>query len=154
MSYLSAVCNETLRLYPTVPVTARQAVVDTTVNNYPVRRGTFLIIAPWAINRLPALWGDDADKYNPDRWLDGPLAATGGAESLTSMLTFLHGPRSCIGQSFAKYEMKSVLAALVTKFRFELVSPDQKVVIGGFITIKPQGGLRLRMIDLEEEKPI
>jgi cytochrome P450 len=151
MPLLTAVCNETLRLYAPVPTTARHAVVATTIGNVQIPQDTPATIAPWAINRSRALWGADAAEFNPNRWLEGSNAATGGAESPYAFLTFLHGPRSCIGQSFARLEMKCLLAALFTRFRFEVADPDRKVEIGGFFTIKPQGGLRLKVHDLKEK---
>lgn len=151
MPFLTAVCNETLRIYPPAPSTARIAVVPTTIGSVEIPQGTPATINPWAINRSRALWGADADKFNPERWLEGSNAATGGATSPYAFLTFLHGPRSCIGQSFARLEMKCLLAALITRFRFEVADPDRKVEIGGFITIKPEGGLRLKLHDLKEQ---
>ena len=150
MPFLTAVCNETLRLYPPAPATARRAVVPTTIGGVQIPQGTTATIAPWAINRSRALWGTNADQFNPDRWLDGPNAATGGATSPYAFLTFLHGPRSCIGQSFARLEMKCLLAALVTRLRFEVADPDRKVEIGGFFIIKPQGGMTLKVHHLQE----
>lgn len=150
LPYLTAVCNETLRLYPTVPVTARHSVVPTRVGDLLIPKGVHSVVSLWAINRLPELWGPDADKCRPERWIEGPLAATGGARSQHATVTFLHGPRSCIGQSFAKNEMRCVLAALVMRFDFEKLSEDQKIEIGGFVTIKPKGGLRLKLNDLKD----
>ena len=69
MPFLTAVCNETLRLYPPAPSTARHAVVPTTVGNVRIPKGTVATINPWAINRNRALWGADAAEFNPDRWL-------------------------------------------------------------------------------------
>lgn len=57
-----------------------------------------------------------------------------------------------MGRGFALAEIKCLLAVLVMRFRFELAEPERKVEIGGFVTIKPQGGLRLRLIDLMEEE--
>jgi cytochrome P450 len=151
MPFLAAVCNETLRLYPPAASTVRQAAVPTTMGGVPIPKGTTAHISPWAINRSRALWGDDADKFNPDRWLEGPDAAIGGATSSQAFLTFLHGPRTCIGQSFARLEMKCLLAALIMRFDLEVADPDRKIEVDGFITIKPQGGMRLKMHDLEEK---
>jgi len=152
MPFLSAVCNETLRLYPPAPSTVRQAVVPTTICGVPIAKGTLVTIPPWAVNRSRALWGADAAKFIPERWLEGNNAATGGADSPYAFLTFLHGPRSCIGQSFARLEMKCLLALLITRFSFETAYPDQKVGIAGFITIKPAGGLRLKVCNLNQGK--
>lgn len=150
--FLTAVCNETLRLYAPAPTTARYAAVPTTIGNVRIPQGTEITVAPWAVNRSRDLWGADAADFNPDRWLEGPNAAHGGAESPYAFLTFLHGPRSCIGQSFARLEMKCLLAALAMRFRFELAVPDQTVEISGFVTIKPEGGLRLKVHDVALEK--
>jgi cytochrome P450 len=149
MPFLTAVCNETLRLYPPAPSTVRHAVVPTTLGGVHISKGTIATIPAWAINRSRALWGANAAEFVPDRWLEGPNAGTGGAESPYAFLTFLHGPRSCIGQSFARLEMKCLLAPLITRFKFETAYPDQKVEISGFITIKPEGGLRLKVHDLK-----
>ena len=151
MPFLSAVCNETLRLYPPVPGTARHSVVPTIIGNVPIPVGINATIPAWAINRSPELWGPDAADFNPDRWLEGPNAGNGGAASPYALLTFLHGPRSCIGQSFARLEMKCLLAALFTRFKFEVAEPEKKVEIGGFVTIKPEGGLRFKVFDRKEK---
>lgn len=151
MPYLTGVCNETLRLYPTVPLTVRNSVKATQIGTYHIPKGTETVISMWAVNRDTNLWGPDAETFRPERWLDGPNAANGGAKSPYALLTFLHGPRSCIGRNFALTEMKCLLALLVARFRFEMADPDEKVEVGGFITIKPQNGLRLRMHDLKAE---
>jgi len=63
-------------------------------------------------------------------------------------MTFIHGPRSCIGQSFAKYELKCLLVAVVQSFELELVT-DVPPVPTGIITIKPLDGMYLRFKQVE-----
>lgn len=147
MPYLNAVCNEVLRLFPTIPVTARITVRDTTVAGQHVPRDTILLVVPWAINRNPKLWGPTAEDFVPERWIDesGRATMNGGADSNFSFLTFLHGPRSCIGERFARAELRALLAALVGSFEFEMADPGEKVEIGGTITSKPIKGMKLRM---------
>lgn len=152
LPYLNAVCNEMLRLYPPVPVTARQAQVNTEVKGVYIPRGTLSIVSLWSLGRLPSLWGEDAAEFRPERWLKGENAATGGARDSHAFSTFLHGPKSCIGQTFARSEMKCLLLALILRLRFELADPDAEVKMGGFITIKPTDGMRLKFYDLEREK--
>lgn len=154
MPFLAAVCNETLRLYPPAPGTARHSIVRTTIGNVPIPVGINATIPVWAINRSCELWGADAAEFKPDRWLEGPNAANGGSESPYALLTFLHGPRSCIGQSFARLEMKCLLAALFTRFKFEVAEPERKVEIGGFVTIKPEGGLKFKVHDRKETNEV
>ncbi|KAI9691152.1 MAG: hypothetical protein M1822_008772 [Bathelium mastoideum] len=152
LPYLNAVCNEVLRFYPPVPSTMRQAADDTTILGNPIPKGTMVIITPWAINQSTKLWGPDARTFNPDRWIDpatGHANNTGGADSNFSFLTFLHGPRSCIGQAFAKAEFACLLAAWVGRFEMELADPNQKIDIKGGITARPKGGLVVRLRPLE-----
>lgn len=99
MPLLNAVCHETLRLYPTVPFSARTAVHSTTLGDITLRKGTQVWLPIWSINRTPKLWGEDAEVFNPSRWItNGAFNNNGGVKSNYSLLTFLHGPRSCIGQ--------------------------------------------------------
>ncbi|KAK5083922.1 hypothetical protein LTR05_006429 [Lithohypha guttulata] len=148
MPYLHAVCQEVLRLYPPVPVTLREAVQDTSIQGQPIQKGTVIMLSPWAVNASKELWGDDADQFNPERWTGGK-ANSGGATSNYAALTFLHGPRSCIGQRFATAEMACLTAALVGKFDFELSYPDQVVVIKGGITARPRDGMHLKLKPVE-----
>ncbi|CAA9959842.1 hypothetical protein CFE70_003285 [Pyrenophora teres f. teres 0-1] len=148
MPYLNGVCNEVLRLFPTIPLTPRVAIRDTIIADQFVPVGTTVFLLPWAINRNPALWGADAEEFVPDRWIDketGRATMNGGAASNYSFLTFLHGPRSCIGERFARAEMRAIVAAFVGSFEMEMADPGEKIVVGGSVTSKPVNGMRLRL---------
>jgi len=152
MPYLTAVCSEVLRYYPPVPLTIRDACRDTTIAGEFVPKGTRIMLVPWAINKDPALWGPDAAEFNPDRWLQSPTnpaSANGGAASNYSFLTFLHGPRSCIGQKFAQAEFACLLAAWIGRFEFELNNKEEydeeKMIIKGGVTAKPAKGLYVKV---------
>ena len=152
LPFLNAVCNETLRLYPTLPITSRVARCDTSINGQFVPKGTLSFIVPWATNRDKNLWGEDAELFRPERWLDpdtGRANFIGGADSNFSFLTFLHGPRSCIGQNFARAEFRALLAAFGGSFEIEMADPNEKVKIGGTITAKPINGMKLRLKPVE-----
>ncbi|KAF2156400.1 putative P450 monooxygenase [Myriangium duriaei CBS 260.36] len=144
---LNAVCNETLRLYPTIPITLRQAVRPTTLNDQFIPPSTQIILSPWAINRSPDLWGPNAAEFVPERWinLDGTPNKTGGHQSAFALLTFLHGPRGCIGANFAKAELRCIAAVFVRAFYLELADPEAEVVPAGVVTTKPRDGMHLRL---------
>jgi cytochrome P450 len=149
LPYLSAVLNETLRVFPPVPLTLRESIADTTIQGSFVPAGTTIIICPWAINTARTLWGPDAHDFKPERWLGPGRANTGGAPSNYAVTTFLHGPRSCIGRDFAKAEFACLMAALVGAFEMELEDRDWKLDIQGGITARPKGGLRVRVSPVE-----
>ncbi|KII90147.1 hypothetical protein PLICRDRAFT_108574 [Plicaturopsis crispa FD-325 SS-3] len=135
LPYLDAVCRETLRLFAPVPFISRTTVKDTVLplsepirgqdgrelSSIAVPENTDIIIGILAINRDPLIWGPDATQWRPERWLE-PLP-----ESVTNakipgvyanMMTFLGGPRSCIGFKFSQLEMKVVLSLLVEVLSF------------------------------------
>ncbi|KAL8661661.1 MAG: hypothetical protein Q9168_008363 [Polycauliona sp. 1 TL-2023] len=146
MPYLNSICREVLRLFPPVAVTIRVAVRDTTICGQYIPEGTTLMIPPWAVNGNTELWGSDAAEFKPERW----QRSTDGhsIESVSTnyqFLTFLHGPRSCIGQTFAMGEFQCLVAAWVGAFETELQDPGFVPVIKGGITAKPKDGLHVRV---------
>ncbi|KAJ5988739.1 hypothetical protein N7481_003949 [Penicillium waksmanii] len=92
LRYLSAFCNEVLRFYPAIPKTVREAVVDTTLVGKFIPKGTLIVLSPEITNHLTELWGPDADKFDPERFLKPGKAHTGGAANNFANLSFLHGP--------------------------------------------------------------
>jgi cytochrome P450 len=149
---LNGVCNETLRLFPTVPMTSRVANKDSQVLGEHIPKGTRLVLCMYAINRHPDLWGANADKFVPERWIDTDPStgerrpnASGGAPTNYALLTFLHGPRSCIGQGFAKAELRCLVAAFVNAFDFEMADPNEEIIVHGVVTTKPKNGMNLRL---------
>ncbi len=68
-------------------------------------------------------------------------------------MTFLHGPRSCIGQSFAKGEFACLLASWVGRFEMELNNKEEldesKVEIKGGITARPANGMYIKATVLD-----
>ncbi|KAF2774449.1 putative P450 monooxygenase [Teratosphaeria nubilosa] len=153
---LNGVCNEVLRLYPTVPTTVRWAVRDTSLVGHPIPSGTELILSPWSINRSTELWGPDAEEFVPKRWIDVDENTgeerpnnSGGAPSNYANLTFLHGPRSCIGQGFAKAELRALVATFVGSFDIAMADPNEVVVPHGVVTTKPKNGMHLRLRKLD-----
>jgi cytochrome P450 len=126
----------------------RIAIRDTAILSQHIPKGTRIYISPWAINRSPLLWGDSAGDFIPERWIDlgtGHANNTGGVRSNYSNLTFLHGPRSCIGERFAKSELKALMAAFVGTFAMEMADKNDVPTPVGAITAKPKNGMRLRL---------
>ncbi|KAL5043145.1 hypothetical protein BDW71DRAFT_200061 [Aspergillus fruticulosus] len=153
---LNGVCQEVLRLYPTVPSTIREAVRDTTVAGKHVPKGTKLMLCPYAINRSPEFWGADGDAFRPERWIDTDpttgktsVNSHGGAATNYAQITFLHGQRSCIGKDFARAELRCAVAGVVGRYEFAMQDPKQEIHIAGAVTTKPVEGMHLRMRRVE-----
>ncbi|KAF2499486.1 putative P450 monooxygenase [Lophium mytilinum] len=156
LPYLNGVCAETLRLFPTIPVTSRITTRPTTISDNPIPAGIQVIVAPWAINRSPTLWGSDAEVFRPERWIDYSTSpprfnGSGGADSNFAFSTFIQGPRSCIGERFARAELRALVAVFVGKFMMEMADPNEVVVPAGTITLKPKNGMHLRLRAVDGE---
>lgn len=147
LRYLQAVCNESLRLFPPVAITVRVSVRDTIVAGQHIPKGTTITLPPWAVNTATELWGADAGEFVPERWLDPEKA--GGSSSNFSFMTFLHGPRSCIGEKFARGELACLVAAWVRAFDTTLAEDGFEPEIRGGITVKPANGLRVKVRRLD-----
>jgi cytochrome P450 len=144
LAYLNGVVQETLRVTPSVPLTLRVAAHDTTLIGQAIPKGSAIVLCPWAINTSPDMWGPDAAEFRPERWV---ASHSGGADSNYAMLTFLHGPRSCIGQKFALSEFAILLATWVGRFKMEL-EDGYELTVGGGATLKPKNlSLKMTIVD-------
>ncbi|KAK2591892.1 hypothetical protein QQS21_010416 [Conoideocrella luteorostrata] len=153
LAYLHAVCSEVLRLYGPVPATVRVNNRDTTIQGQFIPRDTTVFIPIWAINTDPLLWGPDAQEFKPERWLKPEKVGTNPSHASVgsnyAFMTFLHGPHSCIGSTFAKSEMACLLAAWIGRFSFELddqtLRDERNIQIHPSVIAKPDGGLQMRV---------
>ena len=129
----------------------RMAGEDTTLGGHYIPKGTTVMLSPWATNRSKKVWGPRADVFDPDRW-EVYKEGKEGASNYDYM-TFLHGPRSCIGKDFARLEFKALLAALVGKFEFNEVLDEngkrREIVIKGGVTARPENGMPLWVRSLD-----
>ncbi|KAG9046265.1 hypothetical protein FS837_004762 [Tulasnella sp. UAMH 9824] len=130
LKYLRAVLDEVLRLFPPVPVNGRSPFNDPTV--VPTRQGPFYfpsagMLCNWSVismHKHKDLWGEDADTFDPDRWID-PARARRVVENPFMFLPFNGGPRICIGQQFAYNEASFVMVRLMQLFdRFTLAQKE------------------------------
>ncbi|KAL8727644.1 MAG: hypothetical protein Q9181_005627 [Wetmoreana brouardii] len=151
LPFLHAFCNEVLRLHAPIALTLRQAAKNTSICGHYVPKGTRINVCPGAVNTSKELWGPDALEFKPERWM-GPGNVnnkSGGATSNYAFLTFLHGPRSCIGQAFAKAEFAVLVAGLVGRFEMELENKESEIKIQSGLVARPKGGMKVRMRAVE-----
>jgi cytochrome P450 len=119
MKYLRACINESLRLHPPIPRNSREALRDTTLPVGGGADGTAPILVPkgtqvgyqvFSMHRRKDVYGEDADEFVPERWIDRNLRPG------WAFLPFNGGPRICIGQQFALNLASYVVCRLVQRF--------------------------------------
>ncbi|KAI1820811.1 cytochrome P450 [Xylaria intraflava] len=123
MAYISAVIKETLRLHPPA-ATARQSEHGT---GFTVRAptgedycldGMIIYNCATIIQRDPAIYGDSADRFLPERWLQEGEARKAPA---SAWRPFERGPRNCIGQELANIEARVIIAYIARRYEFTKV---------------------------------
>jgi cytochrome P450 len=139
LPYLDAVIREALRLYPPAYIVGRLAIEPFELGGYSFPAGTTVLMSQWIMHRDPRYFSEP-DSFLPERWFDG-LAARLPAHAY---FPFGGGPRRCIGQGFAMMEASLVAATLATRFHFEL-SPGQSVSPEPLVTLRPHGGIRMKI---------
>lgn len=142
LPYMDNVCRESLRYIPPIPMTVRESIADDMLGPYKVPAGTVIYVLANAINRLPMYWGPTADEFNPDRWDKLPETYTTNA-----FMTFLQGPRGCVGRKFAETEMKVLLCCLLSWFDFardeDVEDPEQLKMWR--LVLRPRDGVSLKV---------
>lgn len=140
LPFARAVVDEAIRLFPPVPILSRQALAEDRIGRHKIPRGSLVMVAPYVLHRHRRLW-DDPDAFVPERFLPGRREAI----DRFAYLPFGAGPRVCIGASFSVQEAVIVLARLAQSLRFERVAGASPVEPLQRVTLRPKGGLRLRL---------
>jgi len=136
---LRRVLEEALRLYPPAPRFDRQAIAADRLGEFEVAAGDIVSIWPWLLHRHQRLWSDP-DTFDPDRFLPERRAE----RHRFQYIPFGGGPRLCVGARFATAEALTILAHWLDSWRFASM-PGREVRVHGLVTLRPHGGLPLRL---------
>jgi cytochrome P450 len=116
------VINETLRLFGSLPRIPKVAVEDVQVKDLFIPKGLTVEVAVQSMHLDTALWGEDAHKFNPERFANG---AANACTHPQAFLPFSAGLHFCLGSNYALMEIKILLAMILQRFQI-LVSPHYK----------------------------
>ncbi|KAL2021613.1 hypothetical protein VTK56DRAFT_6966 [Thermocarpiscus australiensis] len=121
LPYLTAVLNESMRMYPPVVSDLVRVVPPEGrhIAGHYVAGGTFVEVQPWSINHSADNWVDPWT-FNPDRFLPGEEEAKKVGNILEASQPFSWGQRNCIGRNLAFAEMRMILARVVFDFDMDL----------------------------------
>lgn len=134
LDWCRAVIEETLRLYPPVPILARQAKEADRIGDIDVKPASLILIVPWLLHRTEAFF-KDAHQFKPERFLTGAPRPTP-----YSYIPFASGPRVCPGLQFGLNE--AILCLAILAQRFVLRVPEMvKVEPQCRLTLRPRGGM-------------
>ena len=133
LTYVTQVLNESLRLWPTAPGFNRTPPQDTVIGGrYAIPAGTPVTVLSPMLHRDPAVWGADAEEFDPDHVAPERMSAL----PPHAFKPFGTGQRACIGRQFAMQEATLVLGMLLQ--RFDVVDHlGYQLAIKTTLTVKP-----------------
>lgn len=133
--YTKRVLDETMRLYPPIPVIVRKARQADEVAGRRAPKGAIMCVAPFVIHRHEKLW-DRPGVFDPDRFAD----ENRDKRHRFAFIPFAAGPRVCPGASASSANLMFGILALSRRLRFRLAAKGPIVPFGG-ISLQPRGGL-------------
>jgi cytochrome P450 len=133
LAYLDAVVKESLRIRPIMPAGgARLVRRPFPLGGYLIPAGATLINCMYALHRRPDLY-EDPEAFRPERFLGRRIIDP------YQWTPFGGGIRRCLGLSFALFEMKAVIATVLSRARLRIDNPNARAERRGFF-LAPAGG--------------
>jgi len=139
LRYTRQVIDESLRLYPPGWVLSRRTVEADVLGGYPVDAGTNVLLPLYLLHRHPGFWKNpesfDPERFAPEQENERPRFA---------YMPFAAGPRHCIGETFALYEMLMHLYKVARRYRLRYV-PDKPLELEAQINLRTRHPLHMRL---------
>ncbi len=133
LPYLSAVCQETLRIYPVAMLSLpRIAKSPLQLMGYEFSPGTPIVACIYLTHHRQDLY-PQPDQFRPERFLERQFSAY-------EYLPFGGGVRRCIGLALAQMEMKLVLATILSRYELALVGKRPVRPVRRGVTLAPRSG--------------
>ncbi|VDK80858.1 unnamed protein product [Onchocerca ochengi] len=137
LKFLEACIKETLRLFPSVPIQARQLTKATKIGNRVLPSGTGVAIIASMIHRDVRYW-PDPEIFKPERFIGNQ------PRHPFSYIPFSAGSRNCIGQRFALMEEKCILALLMRNLKVKSKLRTDQMRVSAELVIRPLFGNNMR----------
>ena len=131
LKFTRSCIDESLRLYPPAWITDRVAVEDNQLGDYFLKKGTIIGISIYELHRSVSYW-KNPDDFIPERFIEDNQRHKSGY-----YLPFGAGPRLCIGNDFAIFEMILVINEIIKKF--DISTNNNVIKVNPLITLKPVG---------------
>jgi enediyne biosynthesis protein E7 len=139
LSYTGQVVNEALRLYPPGWLLSRRTVAADVLGGFQVPAGTNVLLPLYLLHRHPRYWREP-DRFAPERFAPEHEAE----RPRFAYMPFAAGPRHCIGETFALYEMLMHLYKVARRYRLVYV-PDKPLELEAQINLRTRHPLHMRL---------
>jgi cytochrome P450 len=131
-AYLDAVVKETLRLRPVLSIVLRRLKEDMEIGGRMLPAGVTVAPSIYLVHRRPDIY-PDPHAFRPERWLDQSAGTY-------TWFPFGGGTRRCLGASFALFELKAVLSAVLSRVTLRTADPRPERLVRRAVTLVPGNG--------------
>jgi len=146
LPYLTAVCQETLRIFPIALICTPRMVKDKVeITGEKYTSGTILVPCIYLAHRRSETY-PQPEKFQPERFINSKFSAY-------EYLPFGGGYRGCIGAAFSMYEMKLIVATILSNFQLALTDNNPVHPTRRGITIVPSGGVQMQVTSRSTDVP-
>ncbi len=139
LTYTGQVVNEALRLYPPGWVLSRRTIEADVLGGYPIPPGTNVLLPLYLLHRHPQFW-EDPDAFRPERFAPGHETE----RTRFAYMPFAAGPRHCIGETLALYEMLMHLYLVARRYRL-IYLPGKPLELEAQINLRTRHPLHMRL---------
>ena len=139
LRYTRQVIDESLRLYPPGWVLSRRTIEADVLGGYPVPAGTNVLLPLYLLHRHAHFW-KNPEAFEPERFAPEHEAQ----RPRFAYMPFAAGPRHCIGENFALYEMLVHLYKVARRYRLRYV-PDKPLELEAQINLRTRHPLHVRL---------
>lgn len=133
LPFLDATIKESQRLMPIIPMVGRRVREPVTIGDHTLPAGVVAAPCMYLTHRRPELW-DEPDAFKPERFL-------GRRPTPYEFFPFGGGNRACLGAAFASFEMKIVLARILSRCELRAVPGYRASVVRRGIAFAPSEGM-------------
>jgi cytochrome P450 len=130
--------DEASRLQGSLVINPKVALEDDELGGYRIPKGATVLWSNVTLQRDPRFWGPDAERFRPDRWLDGSPTPAGAFQA------FGRGPRMCLGKRLAYIEAVATVATAFQRYRFS-APPGWEIRHEYQMSMGVKGGVPLRL---------
>ncbi|KAI9810480.1 MAG: hypothetical protein M1827_006256 [Pycnora praestabilis] len=128
LPYLDGCIKEAFRLHPAAGLPLERIVPPggADICGKHIAGGTIVGCSAWVIHRRKEVFGEDADVWRPERWLEGEGDKDRLKEMNGTMFQFGMGARTCIGKNISLLEIYKLVPSFLRRFEIQLVNPDKE----------------------------
>jgi cytochrome P450 len=137
LQFTHQVLQEALRLYPPGWLITRRTLEADELGGYPIAPRTDVFISPYMLHRHPAFWSEP-EEFRPERF----AGADAEERHRFAYIPFAVGPRHCIGENLAMFEMLAHVQSMSRRFRLTRAN-DEPIELEAQINLRPRSNLMM-----------